>query len=318
MKIAFFSEAGYEGKVQRDHPNMRTDVAWVCALGATHHPISNIHSIPDNTYDFGIVIIPKKREYLLDYPLVEQLKRVCGKVSTMQESYYNYWQDDSIREQIWYFNFLTEMDVIFCHNNIDLNYYKGLTNKRCELMPTLMIEDKIEPHIINPDARSGVMIGGNFVWAYGGFDSYVVAKEISDDISAPTTGRMKEEEKGMDINHLDWMLWSSWINNLSRFKYGVQLGTPSAGTFNLNCAYHGIPCIGYNNVNTQKLCHPDLSVDAGNIGKAKVLANLLKDDKYFYDECSSRCKENYNKLFSEKVYIYTMNKVIEEVINESN
>ena len=37
MNIGFFSEAGYEGKVSRDNPNMRTDVAWVCALGATHH-----------------------------------------------------------------------------------------------------------------------------------------------------------------------------------------------------------------------------------------------------------------------------------------
>ena len=214
------------------------------------------------------------------------------------------------------------MDLIFCHNDIDLNYYKGLTNKRCELMPTLMIEDKIEPHIVNSDARSGVILGGNFVWAYGGFDSYMVAREInpmSDDIYAPVTGRMKEEERGMDITHLDWMLWSNWINNLSRFKYGVQLGTPSAGTFNLNCAYHGIPCIGYDNVNTQKLCHPTLSVDIGDVGKAKVLANMLKDDEQFYKDCSVECQSNYKSLFSEKTYIYNMNKLIKEVIeNETN
>jgi len=41
----------------------------------------------------------------------------------MQESYYNYWQDSSIAEQIWYFNFITEMDLIFCHNDVDLSYY---------------------------------------------------------------------------------------------------------------------------------------------------------------------------------------------------
>ena len=33
MNIGFFSEAGYEGKVPRNYDNMRTDVAWVCALG---------------------------------------------------------------------------------------------------------------------------------------------------------------------------------------------------------------------------------------------------------------------------------------------
>ena len=34
MKIEFFSEAGYQGKVSIDNPNIRTDMAWVCALNA--------------------------------------------------------------------------------------------------------------------------------------------------------------------------------------------------------------------------------------------------------------------------------------------
>ena len=128
MKIGFFSEAGYEGKVPRNHPNMRTDVAWVCALDATHHPIPTLQNLPNNLYDVGIMIIPKKRERLLNYPLLEQYRRVCKKVTVMQESYYNYWQDSEIAEQIWYFNFITEMDLIFCHNDVDLLYYGGLTN----------------------------------------------------------------------------------------------------------------------------------------------------------------------------------------------
>jgi hypothetical protein len=317
VKIAAFTEGGYTGLVPRNHPNMRTDLAWWCALEAVHHPFQHLPSIADNEYDFGIVIIPKKRRHLIEVDIIGQLKRVCKKIAVMQESYYNYWQDDPIDEQIWYINFLMSVDLILCHNDVDLNYYRGLTEKRCELMPTLMIEDKIEPHIINTDARDGVIIGGNFVWAYGGFDSYVVAKETEEQIFAPVTGRMKEEERGMDINHLDWMYWSDWINNLSRFKYGVQLGTPSAGTFNLNCAYHGIPCVGYNNVNTQK-CHPDLSVDVGDIGKAKSLMSKLKNNKEFYKHCSEISKLNYDKYFSEKKYINTMNKVIGEVINETN
>ena len=40
MRIGFFSEAGYEGKVPRNYDNMRTGVAWVCALDATHRPIA--------------------------------------------------------------------------------------------------------------------------------------------------------------------------------------------------------------------------------------------------------------------------------------
>ena len=314
MKVAAFTEGGFSGVIPRNNPNMRVDSAWWCALEAVHHPFQHLPSMRDNEYDFGIVIIPKKRSYLLEVDLIGQLKRVCKKIAIMQESYYNYWQDDPINEQIWYFNFLMDVDLILCHNDVDLTYYRGLTEKRCELMPTLMIEDEIKPHIVNPDARDGVIIGGNFVWAYGGFDSYVVAKESDEQIFAPVTGRMKEEERGMDINHLDWMYWSDWINNLSRFKYGVQLGTASAGTFNLNCAYYGIPCVGYNNVNTQRLCYPDLSVDVGDIGKAKQLMSRLKTDKDFYKHCSEISKTKYYECFSEKQYIYKMKKVMKEVL----
>ena len=308
MRIAFFSAAGYNGKVPRDNPNMRTDVAWVCALDAVHHPIPTIHELPDDSYDVGIMILPKNRKPLLNYPLLEQYKRVCNKVTIMQESYYNYWQDSSIEEQIWYFNFITEMDLIFCHNDVDLIYYNGLTNVRTELLPSVMITDGINKR---DKKGNGVIIGGNFVWAYGGFDSYQVATEITDDVTAVTTGRMKPEEEGI-LKHIPWVLWKEWINILSQFSVGVQLGTASAGTFNLNCSFHGIPCIGYSNVNTQKTLHPSTTVDVGDIGGAREIARKLKDDK-FYDKCMKETEENYEKYYSEKRFIEHTTKIIESL-----
>jgi hypothetical protein len=56
MNIAFFTEGGYNGKVPRNNPNMRTDMAWICALEADHW---NINQTPNQKYDLGIVIIPK-------------------------------------------------------------------------------------------------------------------------------------------------------------------------------------------------------------------------------------------------------------------
>ena len=151
MRIAAFTEGGYTGEVPRNHPNMRTDLAWWCALGAIHHPIEHLPSMRDNEYDVGIMILPKNRKSLINLPILEQYKRVCKKVTIMQESYYNYWQDSSIEEQIWYYNFIVEMDLIFCHNEPDLKYYKGLTGVKCELMPSLMIEDQIKFQI--PDLK---------------------------------------------------------------------------------------------------------------------------------------------------------------------
>ena len=47
MKIAFFTEGQYTGGISRNHPNMRTDVAWICALNAVHYPINKIHELQE-------------------------------------------------------------------------------------------------------------------------------------------------------------------------------------------------------------------------------------------------------------------------------
>jgi hypothetical protein len=321
MNIAFFSESTFDGKISRDFDNMRTEYAWYVALDATHHYVGHLPSMEDNMYELGILIIPKtKIEQLMQVDLINQMKRVCKKIGYMQEGPSWYFQDYPMEQQIWFYNCLMEMDVIFTHNNIDVDYFKGLTGKENVFQnKSLMIEDKIEPHIINTDARDGVIIGGNMVRWYGGFDSYIVAQEFGEDIFAPSMGRKIDREDEMDINHLPYMNWLNWINNLSRFKYGVHLmPTHAAGTFALNCAYHGIPCIGYKGLDPQEMCFPHLSVEMGDLNKAKQLANRLKTDKSFYDDCSKISKTRYNECFGEKEYIYTMNKVIGEVINETN
>ena len=100
---------------------------------------------------------------------------------------------------------------------------------------------------------------------------------------------------------------------LSKCKYGVQLGTAAAGTFNLNCAYLGIPCIAYDNVNTQKYLHPDLSVPDGDIEKARKLAQKLKDDEGFYEQCSSTCKSLFEKIYSEKEFLSSMKDIVSKL-----
>ena len=309
MKIAFFTEGQYTGRIPRNNPNMRTDVAWICALDAVHYPINKIHEL-NETFDLGIVIIPKNKEILFDYPLIENMKKICKKIGTMQESTYWYWQGGTIQAQLWYHSILQSMDIIFCHNDMDLKYYRGITDVKCELMPTLMITDYIKTY---QGERKGVMVGGNWVTAYRGFDSYIVGKILSDDISSPTTGRMKPDEKMLDINHLPWIVWLEWMYELSKHKYGVQLGTAAAGTFNLNCAYLGIPCIAYDNVNTQKYLHPDLSVPDGDIEQARKLAIRLASDKDFYIECSNKAKENFNKIYTEEKYLEKIKNIIKNV-----
>ena len=310
MRIAWFTEGGWSGNIPRDNPDMRNDSAWMCALGATHYPIGQLHYIQD-TFDLGIVTIPKKNiDKLSKYPLLENLKRVCNKVAYMQEGPHWFFQDYPLEQQVWFYNTLAAMDLIFVHNSSDKKYYEGLVNKRCELMPTLMIEDLLKD--LPTVDRKDVMIGGNFCNWYGGFDSYIVAQELDCNVYVPTMGRKAPLEEQMDrLTHLPYMQWIDWIRNLNNFKYGIHLmRTHAAGTFALNCAFLGIPCIGYRGLDTQELCHPELSVEFGDIKKAKELINKLKLDQDFYNECSMYAKQKYVELFSEEVFLTHINNIL--------
>ena len=316
-KIAWFTEGGWEGKVLRNHPNMRNDMAWMNVLDVVHHPIVHLPNIKNDEYDIGIITIPKTNiEQLMQVSIIKELKRVCKKIGTMQEGPHWYFQDYTMEQQIWFYNILAELDFIWCHNEIDKKYYKGLTDKKCYVNPTLMLEDQIKTQVTNSDDRNGVMIGGNMCRWYGGFDSYIVAQEFKTDIFAPSMGRKIDREDEMDINHLPYMTWVDWINNLSKFKYGVHLmPTWAAGTFTLNCAYHGIPCIGYKGLDTQEQLHPSLSVDYGDLHMARKLAKKLKKDVSFYDKCSDECKTIYkNSYFTENKYIYIIKDILNKVM----
>jgi hypothetical protein len=97
---------------------------------------------------------------------------------------------------------------------------------------------------------------------------------------------------------------------LSKHKYAVQCYPASAGQFPLNCGYLGIPCIGYNDINTQKNLFPELSVKRGDILSAIKLANRLKIDKDFYNEVSNNSKRLYNKLYKEGQFVENFKNII--------
>jgi len=295
MEVAFFTEGNYQGKVSRDNLNMRTDLAWICSLEADHW---NINQSPNQHYDLGIVIIPKNNPQFD----LNKLKQYCSEIAVMQEGPNWYWQDYPLQQQIWYFNTIQEADFMFVHNESDKKYYEGLTGKECKILPSLMIEDSIKdlPQV----KRENIIIGGNFCSWYSGFDSYIIAQEAECPIYIPSMGRKIEDEEQMsNLNHLPYMNWVEWIKTLNNFKYGVHLmRTHAAGTFALNCAYLGIPCIGYEGLNTQEKCHPDLTVKLGDLATAKKLLILLKTDQNFYNNCSNISQKNYTEYYTESKF----------------
>ena len=159
---------------------------------------------------------------------------------------------------------------------------------------------------IQPTKEDKAIIGGNFARWYGGFESYMIADNFGVPIWAQTSHATRENEgMGGSLNHLPRMMWCEWMAVLSTFKYAVHMmPTVAAGTFALNCAYFGIPCIGNADVDTQLLCHPSLSVAVNDLEAARELAIELKNNEKFYNECSEIAKANYEACFSKEVWLH--------------
>ena len=318
-KIAFLTEMGFVGKVPAHHPNMRTEFAWMYALDADHF---NIHMLDDlKGYDHVFVIFPKGKTFLssegstlvnginpvsqlLREDIVGKIKQQNNtKVHYVQEGPHWWYNDYEVVDQIYFFNFLQSCDSIFTHNESDVTYYKGLfPTKPIRPIGTLMIDTLIKN--IVPTKEDKVIIGGNFARWYGGFESYIIASNFEVPIWAQTSHAMRVGEDSMDnLNHLPRLSWNDWMKNLSTFKYGVHMmPTVAAGTFALNCAYFGIPCIGNTDVDTQLLCHTTLSVSVNDLESARELAILLKEYNNFYNQCSEMAKANYEACFSQDVW----------------
>jgi len=316
MEIAWFSEMGFEGKIERTHRNMRTEYAWWVAQDAIHHNILKLQQMPNDKYDLGVIIIPKHVKQFMNFDIVTELKRVCKKYAFMQEGPSWYFQSLPLEQSLWFFNIMANADFVLAHNDCDKKYYEGLLEKKCFINPTLMIEDPIiTPQPFYKEARKGTIIGGNLVHWYGGFNSLIVANQSGERIHVPQMGRMEKDELNMEgIEHLPYMEWDDWVARLSKFRYAVHMNPNSiGGTFYLNCAYLGIPCIGNINANTQRLCFPDLSVEPADIKTAKQLMEKLRKDEDFYLYCSNKSEELYLKHFHEDVYKKVWSDILKEI-----
>ena len=100
------------------------------------------------------------------------------------------------------------------------------------------------------------------------------------------------------------MSWREWITCLSQYNIGVHLmRTHAAGTFAMNCGFHGIPCIGYEGLDTQQILHPLTTVKVGDLQGAKEVAKKLKNDEKFYKLCSETTQKRFKDFYTEEKWL---------------
>ena len=315
MKILFLSELPGTGKVPRDYNHMRTEFAQFCALNADCFPIQELPNYGGSTdYDHVILLISKTpllREYILKMDLVKTARNIGKKVWFMQEATSWIHQTMGLQHQINHVNILNNVDGILSENMTDYKYYRGVAPKvPVHTIPTLMIEDNIID-ARKVEKQDKTMIGGNCSDWYGGFDSYLIADIFNNPIDMPKMRNVDLHDQLPRLTVLPHIQFTDWIYKLSEYKYAVHLMPAiTAGTFCLNSAFLGIPCIGYIDSDPQRICQPKLSVDLYDIERARKLALRLKNDVDFYNECSQDAIKNYESNYKESIFIEYMNKVL--------
>jgi hypothetical protein len=329
FNIAYLTEQGYTGKIPENLLHMRTDVAWMFAMQADHYNIYNYTNVKN--YDFVFLCFPKGSPTLnvvgsklinkqndisplLASDITSFLKEHNKKICYVQEGPCWFFEEYEIIDQINYYNQLANFDIIFAHNRHDTLFFKGLfPTKNVQTIPTLIIEHLVDNIKWNPQNK--VMLSGNFCRWGGGFSSYIISNEFKNTekwvLSSHCT--RENETEISDLNHVSYTNWFEWMKTLSNFKYGINMmPINAAGSFSLNCAYFGIPCVGNIKMDTQRLCFPSLSFDAENLHYARVMAEQLYKSDDYYKQRSDEARDNYKKYFHVDVWIKNMNTILDK------
>jgi hypothetical protein len=317
MKLAFFTESRYYGKISLPNNNLRVDLAWKYLLSADNiYLYGDLDNIP--AYDIGVIILPKNR---VDINL-KLIKSKCKKVAIMQEGPSDIWTDYTIIDQVSHLNLLNSVDFLLCHNSLDQKYYIGLTGKATYIMPSVLVEESLIglqfKSIEERKKDMSVIVGGNMCSWYNGMVSVIIAKNINAQVTMPSMGRkVPGEERIEGVTHLKYMEWKDWMYTLNEFSVGVHaMPTSAAGTFSLNCAYLGIPCIGNQEIDTQNICHPLLAANNKDLDQYIDMAIALKHKPEFYDMCSEQAQSLYNEKFHSSIFLRRMTEIFEIEFNK--
>lgn len=327
MKLAFITESGHKGKISPQEPNQRVDLVWQIALQTDHIPWNDVALNPSvlSSYDASIIIIPKNSPQVL--PLARQLAKDHN-IIIMQEGPCLYWQEWPPKWQVEYYELLQEVSGVFVHGSTEIRYFQGLTNKPVRILPTMVNMDYFNSIPKQQKEKGSLLVGGNACIWYNGTSSAGVTKNYPKitKVYFPSMGRKQTNEEilmsivtNKEVEYLPYMNWTEFIKEISKIEYAIHLmPSAAAGTFNLNCALLGIPCIGNQKTDTQRVCFPDLSIDVTDLEKAQSLLYQLTNNEEFKNQVIKNAKENAQYYFSVKKNLPLILKNIQEVINHGS
>ena len=309
------SEMGFEGYFPVNYPNLRVLETQLLYLEAYHLPIQKIFN-EGKTYKGSILYNIGKggfeKPYISDlyhnyHNVVSLLQEKFDEIYIYQDGEIGWWNQVDTRLQAWWYNQLRASNGILVPNSTDIPFYKGLfPDKEIKVIRSVMTDEGLDKTKFKPQ-ENRTIITGPLTREYNGFSQVLIAHNADMPIDIPPMGESRmpkdswEMAPNLGINYLNYMSWVDWMYNLSRYKIGYMMSAATAsGSFALNCAYLGIPCIGDKRADTQSILFPDLAIDVFDNKKALDLTLKLKKDLDFYIEVSNKAKRLYKKEFTKE------------------
>ena len=309
------SEMGFEGYFPVNYPNLRVLETQLLYLEAYHLPIQKILD-EGKTYKGSLLYNIGKggfeKPYISDlyhhyHNVVSLLQEKFDGVYIYQDGEIGWWNQVDTRLQAWWYNQLKVSSGILVPNSTDVSFYKGLfPDKEIKVIRSVMTDEGLDKTKFKPQ-ENRTIVTGPLTREYNGFSQVLIAHHADMPIDIPPMGESRmpkdswEMAPNLGINYLKYMSWVDWMYNLSRYKIGYMMSAATAsGSFALNCAYLGIPCIGDKRADTQSILFPDLAVDVFDNEKALKLTFKLKNDLDFYIEVSNKAKRLYKKEFTKE------------------
>ena len=322
MKIDYcLSEIGLTGKMPIDNPNMRVFESQVHAWDAIHLPINKVLS-ETTKYEGDVAVVLPKGD--MDKAIISWLvntnfdtftalkKRFSGNVYWIQDGEAGYWNQQTVTLQLWWYNNVANCDGIICTNETEIPYYKGMfPDKQVSVARACMAYvPAYEKSGDNTPRKDKTIISGPLTREYNGLQQIIIAKRFANEIYIPPMGREKMPQDSwstadnLDVNYLEYMDWRTWMNELGTYSYAINLpGVTGTASFSMNCAWWGIPCIGDNMADTQRICYPDTSVDYNDIESAVKIADILFTNKEFYTEVSKYAAKTVREEFTQEKFL---------------
>ena len=214
----FITELGFEGKVPKEHTNLRAAETWIKYLDSYHINLFKVLK-EDKVYRGTCwLIIPKGLKavhFLMQHhqDLISNLKTKFDKVYCIQEGETTFWNHYSVAIQVWIYLQFQASDKIYTQNTYDIKYLKGLFPDNNFGILRSVLDDSVLDKNNFKSKQDKVILPGPYTIEYHGFVQTCIAHHTNCTIDIPPMGNSRMPKDSWDmadnvgVNYLDYMMW---------------------------------------------------------------------------------------------------------------